>query len=100
MANKIATCCYCSTRAVLVIDKARHELSCSACGAPLHEMKSIPLPKQPTPVGKPRVPRQARAQYRPRPGKYAWERKPKRRRKSVGRRALEEIWDIIEDIFD
>ena len=34
--TKIATCCYCGTRAALVLTgKHRHELSCSGCGAPL-----------------------------------------------------------------
>lgn len=40
--NKIATCCYCGTRAVLSLrGKERHELACSNCGAPLHEMKML-----------------------------------------------------------
>lgn len=42
MGKKIATCCYCGTRAVLVLDETRHELTCSACGAPLHDMKFMP----------------------------------------------------------
>ena len=40
--SKIATCCYCGTRAVLNLrGKDRHELACSNCGAPLHEMKML-----------------------------------------------------------
>jgi hypothetical protein len=35
MTPKIATCCYFGTRAALVLDRARHELACSSCGAPL-----------------------------------------------------------------
>jgi len=42
MGPKIATCCYCGTRALLVIDRAHHELSCSSCAAPLREMTSMP----------------------------------------------------------
>ena len=43
-ARKIATCCYCGTRAVLVLrGKERHELSCSSCGAPLHDLKMLPI---------------------------------------------------------
>ena len=41
--RKIATCCYCGTRAALVLKgKDRHELSCATCGAPLHELKKLP----------------------------------------------------------
>ncbi len=37
--TKVATCCYCGTRAALVLrGKQRHELSCASCGAPLHNM--------------------------------------------------------------
>jgi hypothetical protein len=43
MTPKIATCCHCSTRAVLSFDRARHELVCSGRGAPLREMKSLPI---------------------------------------------------------
>ena len=40
--SKIATCCYCGSRAALVLKgKVRHELACSNCGAPLHEMKML-----------------------------------------------------------
>lgn len=39
---KIATCCYCGTRAALVLrGKTRHELSCGSCGAPLHDLKML-----------------------------------------------------------
>jgi len=41
--NKIVTCCYCGTRAALVLTgKTRHELACSSCGAPLHDLKMLP----------------------------------------------------------
>jgi hypothetical protein len=43
-AQKIATCCYCGTRAALVLrGNDRHELSCSSCGAPLHNLKMLPI---------------------------------------------------------
>ncbi|XOY55465.1 MAG: hypothetical protein ACMUJK_11980 [Rhodobacterales bacterium] len=48
--TKIATCCYCGTRAALVLrGHDRHELSCSNCGAPLHVMKMLPATKAPAP---------------------------------------------------
>ena len=86
MAEKIATCCYCGTRAALRLrGRERHELACSNCGAPLHELKMLKAPERP------KVHRKERS-------------KPKERRKKRGRslsqRFLSEIWDVAEDIFD
>ena len=99
--TKIATCCYCGTRAALVLrGRERHELSCSACGAPLHEMKMLradhpasreaprPVPMRTGPMAEPaRLP-----QHDP--------RRRVKRRKGFGRRLFEEAIDLIEDIFD
>ena len=98
---KIATCCYCGTRAALVLGgRERQELSCSACGAPLREMKMLRadhpqggdvVRRSPTrrrhaadPGGKPKP--EARRRARP--------------RKGLWRRFLEEAIDLIEDVFD
>ena len=97
--KKIATCCYCGTRAALVLsgDKT-HELACSSCGAPLHNLKQIPVARQaaPTPV--------ARAAGTPRGAveRRKVEDKPrkKQRKSRIGRKLLEELWDVVEDIFD
>lgn len=101
-ARKIATCCYCGTRAALVLaGDARHELACSRCGAPLHELKMLPnrpervtartaTPDRPTP--KPVHPRQPH----PRPKKV----EKRNKRKGLFRKIAEEIWDELEDIFD
>ena len=44
MGPKIATCCYCGTRAALKLSgEVQHELACSSCGAPLHEIKQMPV---------------------------------------------------------
>lgn len=99
---KIVTCCYCGTRAALVLrGKERHELSCASCGAPLHDLKMLRAghaqergPVRPSPV---------RA-----PAQRTWgnavksdpKRRKGRRRKGFGRWFLEEAWDAIEDIFD
>jgi hypothetical protein len=99
---KIATCHYCGTRAALVLrGRERQELSCSSCGAPLHDMKM--LPKQPDDSRKPRVRHAAhpadshsRAMSRADHG----ERRKPRRTKSLARRLFGEIVDIIEDIVD
>ncbi len=117
--HKIATCCYCGTRAALVLrGEGRHELSCAACGAPLHNMKAIPQPRNDAAIrtsGAGQGTRR-RAPAKPMPVKpvakrrsrraapdYDDDRRAPRRRKSGGRllrKAFEEIWDVVEDIFD
>lgn len=83
-AQKIATCCYCGTRAALVLagDK-RHELACSSCGAPLHNLKIMPTAKT-----KPAVHKAA--------PKTKIKKQKKRKKKSL----FKEIFDIVEDIID
>ncbi|WP_136442775.1 hypothetical protein [Pacificoceanicola onchidii] len=106
MATKIATCCYCGTRAALVLDKERHELVCSSCGAPLHNMKSLKsgsadpmLHSQPRKgkKGKSRPDGQSGAGWE-KPHKAGY--KKKKKKKSLGRSLFEEAFDLIEDIFD
>lgn len=103
---KIATCCYCGTRAVLVLDQGRHELSCAGCGAPLHNLKRMPQPAQapakPARGARPkrRKPAGKRAyapEYSRRKPRKTYRKRPKRR---WGRELLEELWDIVEDVFD
>lgn len=44
VAQKIATCCYCGTKAALVLrGKDSYELNCGSCGAPLHDLKRLPV---------------------------------------------------------
>ena len=39
---KIATCCYCGTRAALQLrGDVQHELACASCGAPLHNLADV-----------------------------------------------------------
>ncbi len=99
MTPKIATCCYCGTRAALVLTGTdRHELACSNCGAPLHDLKMLKSSHpgrsgtiKPSPVRK-----SAPSDWDER------HRKPKNRkkRKSLRRKIFEEAWDVLEDIFD
>ncbi|MFK7745940.1 MAG: hypothetical protein AB8B47_12865 [Roseobacter sp.] len=94
--QKIATCCYCGTKAALVLDKQRHELTCSNCGAPLHDLKRIPVER----VQAKRKPQKAHdheVRYaKPRKTKY----KSRKKKKSFLRYALKEAFEVIEDIFD
>lgn len=100
--TKVATCCYCGTRAALVLDAGRHELACQGCGAPLHELKAMPM-RSDTPrkrdngAGGPyyRSSEFEHARRRAKPKN----RKPKKK-KSKTKWFLEEAFDLIEDIFD
>lgn len=89
---KIATCCYCGTRATLVLTgKDRHELACSSCGAPLHDMKML----------KAEHPGQRELVKGGKNKKYKQDyRKKKKPKKSMKRRFFEEAFDFIEDILD
>lgn len=108
---KMATCCYCGRRTVLAnvdrpSDGKGHGLACGACGAPLRRMKAIRVDR---PAGA-RPPQPASPQAQPvwaalmaeASGRAAGaaEARRKKRRKPIWRRALEEIWDEVEDIFD
>ncbi|NNE81032.1 MAG: hypothetical protein HKN18_12260 [Silicimonas sp.] len=93
---KIATCCYCGTRAALTLrGRERHELACSTCGAPLSELKMLKSDA-----------RGERALVRPtRKRVFGWQKTPKSRRKikksrSLSQRFMSEVWDVAEDIFD
>ena len=92
--SKIATCCYCGTRAALVLrGEARHELACASCGAPLHDLKQMPRPaSEPRPVR----PTPAPMPYR----KVKSKKKKPKKRKSRRADWFEDIFDVIEDIFD
>lgn len=94
VAQKIATCCYCGTRAALVIDRTRHELACSSCGAPLHDLKMLPKHHPgPRELVKPTG---LRDKAKPKLKKT----KKKKKRKSLSSKIFEEVFDVIEDIFD
>ena len=96
--TKIATCCYCGTRAALVLKGSnRHELSCSGCGAPLHDMKWLKKPasepRQYSGGPKSSVPMMDQ-------GWGGSGKKRKKKRKSRAKWFLKEAVDLIEDIFD
>ena len=101
-ATKIATCCYCGTRAALrLAGRERHELACASCGAPLHAMKMLPIRDKDAPplkrdphhhdVKKSAANERLRSRGKP--------KKPKKRKGMIGF-LVSEIWDEIEDIFD
>lgn len=65
-------------------------MSCSNCGAPLHDLKM--LPKRKTSAAK--HTRSTTAQSVPP------QKKRKKKKKSMFSRVFDEAWDVIEDIFD
>jgi len=89
---KIATCCYCGARAALTLSRReRHELACSNCGAPLHNLKKLPSKTWYAPAPKSNV--SARQPLR----------KAKKKKKGKARRFfdfVEDAFDIVEDIWD
>ncbi|QJF50737.1 hypothetical protein [Roseobacter ponti] len=100
---KIATCCYCGARAALVLEPGRHELSCSTCGAPLHELKRLPTshPGRSYPVrGKPERRDAAKKRYLSDEKRRRKSPPRKKRRSSFMKDLIEEAFDVIEDIFD
>lgn len=97
--TKIATCCYCGKRAALVLTgTVRHELACSACGAPLHDLKGIPRrPEGPAWTADRTLSRQPKAT---RPAKHVRQKKRHKKRKGLSHHMLSRAFDILEDIFD
>ena len=92
MQTKIATCCYCGTRAALVLKgDVTHELSCSGCGAPLHDIKRMPVHREPA----------QKVKHQPVQKAYVPKKKKKSKQKYKKRKSfLYEAFDILEDIFD
>ena len=100
--TKIATCNYCGTRAALVLTgRDRHELACSACGAPLHDLKALKVEKPSKREPAPRYePEYGISHHAPPKRAKAQKKKYKPRRKGLFKRVLEEAFDVVEDIFD
>lgn len=98
--RKIATCCYCGRRAELVLTgTVQHELSCASCGAPLHNLKrlrtdAVDPPEKPVRSKRPKPVKPVKSA----PGKTKGRRV--KRRKGFGAKLLEELFDVVEDIFD
>ncbi len=96
-ATKIATCCYCGTKAALVLrGKDRHELTCGKCGAPLRMLKMLPV----TAARSQAAPERTRKKVQKYPERAVARPKKRRKGKSFGRRVFSEIWDVIEDVVE
>lgn len=92
--SKIATCCYCGSRAALVLrGRVRHELACSNCGAPLHELKMLRTEA-------PRVREPVRQSQIRNPGAKPSKPRKKKRGRSLSQRVMAELRDVADDVFD
>ncbi|WP_353309570.1 hypothetical protein [Shimia sp. NS0008-38b] len=110
--TKIATCCYCGTRAALVLrGDLRHELACSNCGAPLHNLKVMPAlgpGAAPAHFSHPIQRKKTKAQSKSKRAAHShWEDHKARRSKTSRKKRtsrvkdwVEDVFDVIEDIFD
>lgn len=93
--SKIVTCCYCGSRAALVLKgRIRHELACANCGAPLHEMKMLRSDAH----GERELVRPSPIRTTDRNVKSR--SKKKKRGRSLSQRFMAELKDAAEDIFD
>ena len=102
--TKIATCCYCGARTALVLDEDRHELACASCGAPLHNMKSLPSAKARKKEKSQHPYRHGRKKYHrydyDEHDDYGPRQKRRKKKKKLFRKLVEEAIDVIEDIID
>lgn len=103
--TKVATCCYCGTRAALVLDAGRHELTCQGCGAPLHELKALPVLGETFRGRRGSEDRYGGSTHRS--SDFGQGRRPVKakgkkikKKKSKSKRFFEEAFDFLEDIFD
>ncbi len=101
--TKIATCSYCGRRQTLKLSaREGHELACGACGAPLHEMKWLKPPKSDRKV---KHSRPMPAPHGHRGDQDDWRddhrrKKKRKKRKPMWKKAMEEAFDLVEEIFD
>ncbi|MGJ8618325.1 MAG: hypothetical protein ACSHWS_15900 [Sulfitobacter sp.] len=85
---------------MLTLGKGRHELACASCGAPLRQMKMLPQPVQkPAAVTHQPVVRQFAKPTKVVEKKYKKPMKVKKRKKWFKDWA-EDVFDLVEDIFD
>lgn len=103
LGEKIATCCYCGTRTALSLKgKVQHELACGNCGAPLHDLKQMPVSVARNPSAKHATVKPSRIRVKPDdPFKGSkWDKRTKKKKRRIFKGLFEEIWDELEDIFD
>ncbi len=108
MVQTIATCCYCGSRAALVLDGTqRHELSCASCGAPLRQLKNLKSETGrgatgpgPARSGAGAASQSSKVQRKVEKVARKALKKQLKKRKVPARRAAKGFFDLLEDIFD
>lgn len=99
--TKIATCCYCGSRAALVLGRDRHELTCANCGAPLHDMKRFRQDPKPKACRKATARSPSKTPGQMREPRYDLPpQRSRKKRKTLMRHLFKEAIDLIEDILD
>ncbi len=101
--SKIATCCHCGSKAALTLEKGRHELTCASCGAPLRDLKMLPRTQERKPEKKAVSHRPAVREFPQKAQAVSYKKKKPRKlkkRKSWFKDLAEELFDVVEDIFD
>ncbi len=117
--KKIGTCGYCQARVVISVTAgSRHELVCTACGAPLDHTEVLAQVESPQPVSlrpepSSKTPHQDSTQRRKRDDdakrdrqsdsrkpRKAHDRKPRKRKPRGLRYWVKKIIDEIKDFFD
>lgn len=102
--TKIATCCHCGSTTALQLLPGQHELSCASCGAPLRNLKMLPKSSKTSRKKTKAVshapelrrfaePDRAHAAKRVKPRKV-------KKRKGWLKDIAEELFDLVEDVFD
>jgi hypothetical protein len=88
----------------LTLEAGRHELSCASCGAPLRNLKMLPARADLAPVQRQAVSHRPAVRQFPEMPKAAAYKKAKPRKTSKRRgwikEIAEELFDLVEDIFD
>lgn len=100
--KKIATCSYCGTRAVLVLEgDSRHDLTCSSCGAPIESLELLPNAGAKAKAGSDKsTSSKLKAEHKDRSKPKSKKSKKEKKRKGFAQRFMDEAWDVIDDIFD
>lgn len=85
---------------MLTLHKGRHELACKSCGAPLRQMKMLRqvAPARPAVTHQPQL-RQFAVKPNPSKSRVSKPKKSKKR-KPWFKDWAEDVFDLVEDIFD
>ena len=104
---RVITCCYCGARSTLRREGGER-LVCHGCGAPVRRIEAVLSKPKPRP-GASAGPKPATPHRAEKPGEHHWKDRPARRKKGKRKRggllhrlgrALDDVEDIFDDIFD